>query len=254
VVDTSSLTASQLDKQLTQWQGQFSLDENRLWRVVYLTGYEDGSARLCFMLHHLIIDAVSWRIIIDDMRLLLTGQVLSVKTSSYRQWVDTVNHYGEQNEEQRDYWQAQLDKAAKVDYSACSALAAHDTDNHTAHQTDYHLVWSQAVTAQLLHDAPKGYYTEINDLLLSALALALSRTFMTTEVAMTLEGHGREDIDTRIDTTRTVGWFTTMFPLALSLKAAVSDVIIATKEALRSIPDKGIGFGALGLATSELPR
>ncbi|NRD71667.1 hypothetical protein HQQ94_00040 [Shewanella sp. VB17] len=92
--DVSELSDDELHQQLTTWQSDFALDAGPLWQAAELTGYEDGRSRLFFALHHLIIDAVSWRIIADDMRLLLTGQSLPEKTSSYRQWVGAITEYG----------------------------------------------------------------------------------------------------------------------------------------------------------------
>ncbi|MBD2812796.1 hypothetical protein ID853_18445, partial [Xenorhabdus sp. Vera] len=67
----------------------------------------------------------------------------------------------------------------------------------------------------LLHEANKGYHTEINDLLLSALAVALQETFDQSVNPIMLEGHGRESIDNTIDISETVGWFTTLYPVRL---------------------------------------
>ncbi|RXJ69819.1 hypothetical protein CS022_23665 [Veronia nyctiphanis] len=71
---------------LTDWQSHFDLASGPLWQAGFLTGFEDGEARLFFAAHHLVIDAVSWRILADDLRLLLTDQSLLDKGSSYRQW------------------------------------------------------------------------------------------------------------------------------------------------------------------------
>ncbi len=86
--------------------------------------------------------------------------------------------------------------------------------------------------------------------------MTLQQTFGKTCCTITLEGHGREAIDPRLDVSRTVGWFTTMYPVQLTIQADIANTLIATKEMLRAIPHRGLGFGALsqqGAINSALP-
>jgi non-ribosomal peptide synthase protein (TIGR01720 family) len=230
-LDVAALDKQAVQRQLTHWQSGFSFESGPLWQAAYLTGYADGSGRLFFAFHHLIIDAVSWRIIAEDMQRLLSGQPLDGKTSSYRQWVEAVQSYTETHRHEVEYWHGILQQqrtwpAPAVQQTAYIQLAA-------------------AQTQQLLQQANKGYHTEINDLLLSALSLALHSTFKQAINHITLEGHGREAIDAGLDVSHTVGWFTTVYPVRLQAHAEIGETIIAVKENLRRIPNKGIGFGAL---------
>ncbi|MEO9372967.1 condensation domain-containing protein, partial [Pseudomonas aeruginosa] len=100
-------------------------------------------------------------------------------------------------------------------------------------------------TRQLLQEAPAAYRTQVNDLLLTALARATCRWSGDASVLVQLEGHGREDLGEAIDLSRTVGWFTSLFPLRLSPVAELGASIKRIKEQLRAIPHKGLGFGAL---------
>uniref|UniRef100_UPI001FCA17DD condensation domain-containing protein n=1 Tax=Xenorhabdus vietnamensis TaxID=351656 RepID=UPI001FCA17DD len=197
----------------------------------HLTGWSDGSARLFFAFHHLIIDAVSWRIIADDMRLLLTGHTLPAKTSSYRQWVAAMQAYAGTHQDEVTYWQQVIED--KADHYAQGEA------NH------HHVRLSVEQTQTLLYEANAGYHTEINDLLLSALTIALQNTFNQSTNHITLEGHGREAIDETLDLSQTVGWFTTIYPVRLESQSTVSDTIVYTKEMLRKVPNKGVGYGAL---------
>ena len=110
----------------------------------------------------------------------------------------------------------------------------------------------------MLTRANLGYHTEINDLLLSALSLALKAVFGSNVHHIVLEGHGRQDLDPSLDVSRTLGWFTTMYPVKLTAFEDIGETMVHTKEMLRQIPSKGIGFGALtqaGLLTGvTLPR
>ncbi|YAP80750.1 non-ribosomal peptide synthase/polyketide synthase [Xenorhabdus stockiae] len=231
-----------LRQQLTQWQSGFDYHNGPLWQAAHLTGYADGSARLFFAFHHLIIDAVSWRIIAEDMRLLLQGMALSAKTSSYRQWVAAVQEYARQHQHEVPYWQ--------------QVLAGHHSKPALDSLTHHQLGLSAEMTDILLHEANKGYHTEINDLLLSALTVALQETFDQSANHIILESHGRESIDNTIDVSETVGWFTTLYPVRLENQTDIVDTLIHTKEMLRAVPNKGMGYGALeqaGYLDGDLP-
>ncbi|NRD71669.1 amino acid adenylation domain-containing protein [Shewanella sp. VB17] len=241
--DVSELSDDELHQQLTTWQSDFALDAGPLWQAAELTGYEDGRSRLFFALHHLIIDAVSWRIIADDMRLLLTGQSLPEKTSSYRQWVGAITEYGKKSEKDVAYWQG-----VTADMRILPELSEPQTQG---------VMLSHELTETLLREANSGYHTEINDLLLSALTIALQSTFGESVNHIVLEGHGRESIDETLDVSQTVGWFTSMYPVKLDAYETAAETIIHTKEMLRAIPDKGLGYGALrqvGRVAGQLPR
>ena len=107
-VDVSNHSAVELQEILTDWQSGFDLEEGPLFQVGYLYGYADGSARLYFAMHHLIVDGVSWRILSEDVKALYSGEELPVKGSSYRQWVDTVKVYPDKHWSESSYWSGQL--------------------------------------------------------------------------------------------------------------------------------------------------
>ncbi|WP_434339688.1 amino acid adenylation domain-containing protein [Motilimonas cestriensis] len=245
-LNVDGLVASQLTAQLTDLQTPLDLEEGPLWRAAHLVGYQDGSARLWFTAHHLIMDVVSWRIIADELKRLLTGEkligdppqhaeqsLLQVvdKGSSYRQWVDAVARFGEANRQQRSYWQTILD--TQPEWPKPGKTSRHRV-RLNAHQADV-----------LLQQANAGYHTEINDLLLSALAIALSEVLGGDKFTVTLEGHGRENIDPSLDISRTLGWFTSIYPLQLAVSDDTEQTITGIKESLRKVPDKGMAFGPL---------
>ncbi|TNH43059.1 non-ribosomal peptide synthetase [Photorhabdus luminescens] len=240
--DIGGLNKEALHQQLTQWQSGFDYCSGPLWQAGHLTGYTDGSARLFFAFHHLIIDVVSWRIIAEDIRRLLQGETLPEKTSSYRQWASAVHHYAKCHQQEVSYWQ-------QIMVGNPSHTASDEISHHM-------LSISTELTDILLHEANAGYKTEINDLLLSALTLALQAVFSQPVNHITLEGHGRENIDNRLDVSETIGWFTTLYPVRLAMQATIADTIIHTKEMLRTVPNKGIGYGALhqaGYLNGDLP-
>ncbi len=245
-LNIAGLNSEELDEKLTQLQSNFNYINGPTWQAAHLTGHIDGRARLFFAFHHLIIDVVSWRIIAQDIKQLLTKQLLTKqlltkqvltkqalppKGSSYRQWIRAVQHYALNHQDERAYWQGVC--ADQEGLPALGAVAYHKV-SLSVHQTDV-----------LLHQANLGFHTQINDLLLSALAISLFEVLGSDVNHVTLEGHGREVIDETLDVSNTVGWFTSMYPVRLKAHKTISATIIHTKEMLRVIPNKGISYGAL---------
>ena len=112
---------------------------------------------------------------------------------------------------------------------------------------NYSVSLDKSATQSLLHEVNKAYATEINDVLLSALTIALQSWTTAPKVVIGLEGHGREELFDNIDINRTVGWFTSLYPVCLDLKGTSNiDTLLAdTKDMLREIPNKGIGYSVL---------
>src|SRR5262249_19541462 len=101
-------------------------------------------------------------------------------------------------------------------------------------------------TRLLLHEAQLAYRTEVNDLLLTALAIVLCKWTGQSSVCVELEGHGREDLNEGVNLSRTVGWFTTRYPICLTLEeGGIGSTIKSLKEQVRRIPHKGFGYGVL---------
>ena len=112
---------------------------------------------------------------------------------------------------------------------------------------------SAAQTQALLQEVPLAYRTQINDALLTALAQSLARWAGGQSWVIGLEGHGREELFSGVDLSRTVGWFTTLFPVRLQLEAGadIGAALKAVKEQLRSVPDRGVSYGALRYLAGE---
>jgi non-ribosomal peptide synthase protein (TIGR01720 family) len=102
-------------------------------------------------------------------------------------------------------------------------------------------------TRTLLQEVPKAYKTQINDVLLTALVQSFAKYTGSKSLLVDLEGHGREELFEGVDLSRTVGWFTSCFPMHLQLESVdnLAAALKSIKEQLRSIPSKGIGYGIL---------
>ncbi|MCZ8519465.1 non-ribosomal peptide synthetase [Paenibacillus caseinilyticus] len=213
----------------------------------------DGD-HLLIAVHHLAVDGVSWRILLQDLlqayEQAARGEEaihLPDKTTSFRTWAEELQWYARSRNllRQADYW-------ASVE--AADAGPMFEPHVHTLHGEQDSMPVTVAWTAeetQRLHSANRTYATELNDLLLTALARALCRETGQRAARIHLEGHGREEILPSADLTRTVGWFTSIFPVVLqsSQERSLGNDLITTKEMLRSIPDKGFGYGVLKYLT-----
>lgn len=193
------------------------------------------------------MDGVSWRILLEDLqaayRQEALGQTISLpaKTSSVKAWAEALQTYANSEvlRNELPYWQAlsAVDATLPCDNVDGSLQARHAAVARTRLDERY--------TRQLLQDAPGAYRTQVNDLLLTALARVIARWTKQEEVLVQLEGHGREELCDNVDLSRTVGWFTSMFPVRLSTAEAMDTSIKTIKEQLRAVPNKGLGFGAL---------
>ncbi|WP_197288603.1 non-ribosomal peptide synthetase [Nocardia sp. NRRL S-836] len=244
-----------LEKIADEAHAGFDLAAGPLYRVV-LFHADDMPAPLLFLtVHHLVVDGVSWRILLDDLdtayRQAVRGESvdLGAKSTSFRDWADGLARHvaGGALDHELDHWAAALDAAPlPVD---------HDRPAPGTPAAEVHIVLGAEDTDALLHDAPTAYRTRINDVLLAALACALSRFTGERTVSLDMEGHGREDV-LGADLSRTVGWFTTLYPVRLALPAdgaSWRDLVKAVRRQLRTVPGNGFGFGALQqLGTPEV--
>jgi amino acid adenylation domain-containing protein/non-ribosomal peptide synthase protein (TIGR01720 family) len=204
--------------------------------------FADGShPRLLLVAHHLVVDGVSWRLLLDDLdtayHQALRGEPvdLSAKTASWQRWSTGLSELVAAGgfDAELPYWSEPVDGSLPA-----GAAGPPGTDA-------VEVVLDAADTEALLRAAPAAYRTRVNDVLLSALAWALARWTGRDRVAVTLEGHGREDV-MDLDVSRTVGWFTTMFPVALTVPDGDWRTIVrAVRKQLRSLPGNGFGYGAL---------
>ncbi len=236
----------------TALQASLDLSEGPLMSVAL---FEFGSHEFNYLLiiiHHLAVDGVSWRILLDHLEVLYNqlshNQVIQLppKTTAYKKWAHQLTHYAQSDELQQElpFWLAKdatPPSPLPVDYPL-------GIDNNTVASANVISVsLNVEETTTLLKQVPKAYNTQINDVLLTALAQAVTQWTKTSTLLVNLEGHGREAILEDIDLTRTVGWFTSIFPVLLRLEntSDQGEMLMAVKEQLRRIPNRGIGYGLL---------
>jgi amino acid adenylation domain-containing protein/non-ribosomal peptide synthase protein (TIGR01720 family)/FkbM family methyltransferase len=244
----------QLEEHANRLQGSIDLETGPLMKLG-LFHLEDGD-RLLIVIHHLVIDTVSWRILLEDIETLYQQYknnqplALPLKTDSYKHWSEKLARYAESSSflEEKKFW-AELELQSSPTFEK-------DFENENNYVKDTDTRWfslDEAQTALLFSKVNEAFATEINDILLTALGLALKRVWGQNTLLIALEGHGREELFDDVDIKRTVGWFTSIYPVLLdfSWDGALSRQIKNTKETLRRIPGKGIGYGILKYLTSK---
>ncbi|MFJ6369350.1 condensation domain-containing protein [Streptomyces virginiae] len=243
--------------------------EGHMLRAVLLDRGAGQQGRLALVVHHLVVDGVSWRILQDDLRSCWTAlaegrePALEPAATPFAHWADLLRAEATSGRRttEADRWAAALCEAPQplAGVRAPGGLDPESPENTLT------LTLGPDVTGPLLTAAPGLVNGTVNDVLLTALALAvLGRRGADGQgagdeegaVLVDVEGHGREDVVDGTDLSRTVGWFTTVFPVRLALGRpdldearaggpAVGAALRLVKEELRAVPDKGIGFGLL---------
>jgi non-ribosomal peptide synthase protein (TIGR01720 family) len=229
-------------------QASLALDEGPLVRVVL---FDDGSERrLLLIAHHLVVDAISWRILIEDLeeahRGLAAGApvLLPPKTDSYKRWAERLAELTGSDEIRADlaYWSAGSRRqvaplprdreGANLESSLEQVEASLDRDE----------------TAALLRDVPATYGNRVHEVVLAAVLGACRLWTGRHRLLVDLEGHGRDALDGTVDLSRTVGWFTSLYPVLFELPPAgtgPANLLTAVKEQVRRVPRGGLSWGVL---------
>jgi natural product biosynthesis luciferase-like monooxygenase protein/amino acid adenylation domain-containing protein/non-ribosomal peptide synthase protein (TIGR01720 family)/FkbM family methyltransferase len=231
---------------------QASLDLGRgpLLRALAFPRGAGEPGRLLLILHHLVVDGISWRILLEDLQAaygdLAAGQPvrLASKTTSFQRWAEHLVAQAGRPQVQAElgFWLSQL-------RGRIAPLPVDDPGGaNTEGSARTVAVWLDAEeTRALLQRVPAVYNTRIDDLLLAALVQGFTGWTGAPALLVDLEGHGREEVGEYLDVSRTTGWFSTFSPLLLNLKGAAGpgEAIKAVKEQLRRVPARGIGYSLL---------
>ena len=212
--------------------------------------------RLLIVIHHLVVDGISWRILFEDLIGGYTARggaapALPLKTASFKDWGEHLEAAARSESVRRElpFWSA-LDTAAPPRLPAKTA----NRGSH-AESTTLRFSLSEEETTQLLSGIHHAFHTRMNDVLLTALARALTHWHGGDTTRIMLESHGREYASANLDVSRTVGWFTSIYPVVLEVRPddAVETQLKRVKETLRKVPGNGAGYGVLRYLNGELP-
>ncbi|MEG9913900.1 lichenysin non-ribosomal peptide synthetase LicA [Bacillus paralicheniformis] len=216
----------------------------------------DQGDHLLIVIHHLVVDGISWRILLEDFAAGYAqaekGEpiILQDKTHSFAEYAARLEEYAGSKAFAKEigYWQ-------EIEQAETAALPKDDEaeDKRMRHTKTAEFSLSKEETEQLMTKVHEAYNTEMNDILLTALGLALKEWTGQEDFIICLEGHGREDIIDGLNISRTVGWFTSQFPALIQMRHSgdIGYQIKQIKEELRHIPNKGIGYGIYRYLTEE---
>lgn len=242
----TSAVDSVVSQELNQLNAGFELDKGGLFKALLMKTINGD--QLYLIAHHLVIDSISWQIIIGD---LITGYQKAssglapeelYRTITFGNWVKK-NFYPVDKStylSQKEYWLSELKHSPET---------AKQTFSYKYRQVKATL--EPEVTHQLIHGANEAFGTRPLELLLSGLVLAYQKLERSPGLTIEVESHGRNGTYDQTDNSRTVGWFTSQFPLKLEVKETIDQTIIATKEKWRQVPDEGAGFGFLRYIEKE---
>lgn len=231
-------------------QSSLNLEEGLLVKGLYVKLKDNSKGKLLIVIHHMVVDGVSWRIISEDLNDVYSNLVsentvnLPMKTTAYIDWANKLSEYLDRDdiEEEVEYWNQILNVKTEDIPTIGNTI-----NNFEKSAVEVHSLFTKEDTKMLLSEIPKKYHTEINDILLTALYITMKDWIGSDIVKIHLEGHGREDIIDDVDLSRTVGWFTSIYPVALT--SYKCDDFIHTlnciKGILRNIPNKGVGYSIL---------
>ena len=232
-----------LSKYTTKIQQSLDIINGPLSRTVFFESL-DGKQGLFWVIHHLLIDGVSWRILLEDLNTLLSDKKLPNKSDSYQAFTNYMNEYKDFNST-FNYYKSQSFRYTLLPKDNLSTSELIITKQMTVTLSKQH-------SMDFLYKAQSSYNTKANDLLLTALLLSIGQMNGEYNLCLDLEGHGREG---DLDLTRTLGWFTTVYPVYLSIKNPndLGACIKQVKEQLRKVPNKGFVY-SLAVIQGKLPK
>lgn len=241
----------QIEATATQLKQNMNLHEDLLIKACLFDPGQNERKKVLLTSHHLLVDGVSWRILLEDFLRLLKemeqGKPLSLafKTDSYQQWASGLAEYSRTvDDKEIAYWKSIIRHA--------SGGGAHP-ENKPACPEKRTAELAEEETAALLTTAGKAYNMEPVELMISALALSYSALDESKQVELELEGHGRDERMDGVDVSRTVGWFTAMYPVLLHIdQTELPKQLLSLKEQLRQIPNNGVNYGILRYVGDQL--
>ncbi|OUB68232.1 non-ribosomal peptide synthetase [Bacillus thuringiensis] len=239
-----------IQEEMNIHQASFNLITGPLMKVVYFEDNLTENDRIFWVIHHLVVDGVSWRILLEDLQVVYNqmkqGQEirLPAKSTSFKEWSERLQTYSDSgiSKEVKDYWNEQVEKETMkipMDYPI------QETTEESIDQVTRTLGIEE--TQALLYEVLVTHKTRIDEVLLTALGQAIVDCTNQQTVSIHLEGHGREEMIEGIDLSRTVGWFTSIYPVHLNFQGTQTPIegLKAVKEQLRRIPNRGVDYGIL---------
>ncbi len=245
-----------LQAEIARLQTQLHLATGDLLRAVLFE--LDDRQQLAIVIHHLAVDAVSWLTLLKDLetiyRQVSAGEevILPLKTSSFKAWAQGLTQV-ELGADEVTYWESlpTLRQGAKSNDAERQEMSLLQ-----AERSRKHLAFSQSslagkLTRKLSPESTQQFLQSSHrdrpqEKLLAAIAVAIATKTEQSSLLIDLEGHGREEVLVPgIRLIRTVGWFTSLFPVVLPVASEIGDTFAQIKQTMRAVPQSGIGYGIL---------
>lgn len=257
-LDLSGLSETEqeirLNDCLAELQATLNLETGLLVKAVLIMGGKCD--RLALVIHHWVVDGASWRILLQDLemayRQLAAGESIKFgdKTTSYRQWTGRLAAYARSEKllQELAYWQSSNRQQVAPLPLDSTDLAA----NPAGSEQQIRIVVDEETTRGL-SQAAKTHNSQVNEILLATLAQVIGKWAGSASVLVDLEGHGRVTTFEDVDLTRSVGWFTSIYPVTLPVEAGAlsAQALNVVKEQLRQVPAEGLGYGVLRYLNDE---
>ena len=243
---------TEMSRRISSMQGEIDLRNGPLLKLG-LFHLADGD-RLALIVHHLVMDVVSLRIIFEDLGTLFRqytqGRALSLpkKTDAFKVWSEELQVHANSTAflQELSYWKKLLAKR-----TATILPDIPEGSNLVKDSATQDVSLGISATELLLTAVNSRFNTEINDILLTALALSMEQTFGIRTCMVLMEGHGRESILDGVNVNRTVGYFTSVYPVIVTAAGDdLSAVIAQNRQWIHDIPNKGVGYGILKYLTA----
>lgn len=253
-IDLSQQDAAQRDdlvrEAAAELNGGFDLSTGPLVRAASVDLGAGQPRQLLIAIHHLAVDGVSWRILLEDLQSachqLRRGETVKLppRTTSFKKWAEQVRDYAQSDavRKEAEYW-----SRLPASNSQVMPRDLPSGNNTEGSAKIVSVTLNEEDTDRLLRQAPQAFRTQISDLLLAALGVTLGRWMSTPHIQIDLEGHGRDLMADSADLSRTVGWFTSIYPLRLDVSQAseLTALLKTVKEQLRAVPNGGTAYGVL---------
>nr|WP_211186035.1 non-ribosomal peptide synthetase [Brenneria salicis] len=212
---------------------------------------ENQSSGLVIVIHHLVVDGVSWRVLLPELQqaaeAAMAGMTISLtaETASLHDWSAWLQTNIPQRQAELPFWQSML----QTPLALFGQRPLDPTQDRQFTQREKRLLLDSARTSALLISLPQHYRAGVEEILLSALGLACHNRYGVSQLRVMLESHGRPEVENGVDVSRTVGWLTAEYPVHMDWSVEKVDtplqVVRAVKRVLRAVPDRGIGYGIL---------
>jgi non-ribosomal peptide synthase protein (TIGR01720 family) len=238
--------AAEIDRANNSAQASLDLQRGPIARVILHRSATDDHTML-IVIHHLAVDGVSWRILLEDLQegydQASAGQRIDLgpKTDSYKSWSERLRRFAgsAHMEKQKMWWQKQEART-----SAKLPVDKERSENLMGSQRRVEVEMSVEQTAKIMKEVRRAYRVEVDEVLMSGVVKAVSEWSGNEVVRVEVEGHGREEI-VGGDVSRSVGWFTSLYPVRMEVRegGSIEEVMKEVKEEMRRVPDRGVGYG-----------